>query len=71
MEWSLALRWQRDTDEEDAETAMRGYVKRWLSEKGYGFITSDEGGSDIFRPYHVFQKFAAWHSAARVRHGRV
>ncbi|HIE23901.1 MAG TPA: cold shock domain-containing protein [Candidatus Korarchaeota archaeon] len=27
---------------------MRGIVKRWLIDRGYGFIESEGGGEDIF-----------------------
>ena len=27
---------------------MKGTVKRWLSERGYGFIEPDEGGEEVF-----------------------
>ena len=27
---------------------MKGTVKRWLDQRGYGFIEPEEGGEDVF-----------------------
>jgi CspA family cold shock protein len=40
--------WAVETEPEGSRRVARGTVKWFNAEKGYGFITPDEGGEDVF-----------------------
>lgn len=46
--------WGPGVDQGPALGMLSGVVKAWLPDKGFGFITQDDGGADVFVPRRVF-----------------
>jgi len=39
---------------------MTGNIKKWLADRGFGFITSDGGGPDVFAHARAFDPVVAF-----------